>query len=404
VLRVNYQGDVGAHVAKAVWGLQDLLQGRSLEEIPAQERSAFLSKAYAHGSRAFEADESAKAAIGEINKKIYQSDPSITDVYNTGRQWSLDYFEEIYTRLQTRFDHYYFESEVGPVGVELIEKHRDIFEESDGAIVYRGEQDGLHTRVFLNSQGFPVYETKELGLAATKEKDYAPDISITFTGNEIVEYFKVVKAVLARIEPEWSEKIVHIAHGMVRLPEGKMSSRTGDVITATWLLDTVEERIRAESPDSPSILENTLGAIKYGFLHHRIGGNIAFSINESISLQGNSGPYVQYAHARACRVLEKLETTHQDIEHHATLEADERELARAISMFPETIEAAVQSHSPHVVCTYLYSLAQTFNRFYEHNRVAGDTREAIRAQLVRGTAQTLRNGLFVLNIPAPEKM
>lgn len=404
VIRANYQGDVGVHVAKAVWGIQQLLDEKkcTMADIAKRERPKFLGEAYARGAKAFEEDETTAVDIRGLNKKIYQLDEDTKGVYETGRQWSLDYFETLYKRLRTHFDVYYFERQTGEEGLRIVTEHAGVFEESDGAIVYRGEKHGLHTRVFVNSQGFPTYEAKDLGLSFLKERDYAPDISITFTGNEIDEYFRVVQKALEEIRPELVGKFTHIGHGMVRLPSGKMSSRTGDVVTAKSLLDEVEEKIRIRSPESPAIIDNTLGAIKYAFLKHRIGGNIVFDMDESISLEGNTGVYLQYAHARARSVLSKVEQK-ASIEAQS-LEADERLMLRTIGGYPDVVAKAIDQLAPHHVCTYLYELSQAFNRFYEKNRIAGDAREALRAQIVAAFAQTLKNGLLLLNIPAPERM
>lgn len=400
VIRANYQGDVGMHVASSIWGMRQLLDGKPMDSVPEAERAEFMGRAYAHGASAFKEDESAKNEITAINKQVYQQDPSVAEEYSTGRKWSLDYFESQYKRLETSFDRYYFESESAPAGMKIIEENKEIFEESNGALVYKGEQDGLHTRVFINSEGLPTYEAKDLGLSALKEQEYSPDISITFTGNEIEEYFKVIKAVLGKINPDWANHINHIPHGMVRLPSGKMSSRTGDIVTAQSLLDDTEKLVRKQSPDTISSNENTLGAIKYAFLKHRIGGDIIFDIDESISLEGNSGPYIQYAHARMQSILSKIDVGNETAE----LTDEERELARVISLMPEAVEDSITDLTPHKLCEYLYSLAREFNRFYEKNRIVDDERQAVRSQLVKAAALTLNNGLRILNIPAPKRM
>ena len=231
VKRVNYQGDVGLHVAKAVWGMQRNLEEQhlSLKELAKKDlsvRMKFLGQSYAKGNQAYETG-NAKEDIESLNAKIFALDKEIKELYQQGRKWSLEYFEQIYKRLGTKFDYYYFESEVGKVGEKLVEEgmKKGIFEKSQGAVIFPGEKYGLHSRVFITSQGLPTYEAKELGLAPTKYKDFKYDLSLIITGNEIIDYFKVLLAALKEINPELGRKTKHLSHGMVRLPEGKMSSR-----------------------------------------------------------------------------------------------------------------------------------------------------------------------------------
>lgn len=233
VRRVIYQGDVGMHVAKAVWGFMQNLENKSgqdlvlrianLEEKSLHEKIKFLGDAYSYGSRAFEDDSQAAEQIKVLNKKIYDKDIEVMPAYNVGREWSLKYFETIYARLGTKFDNYYFESEVGPEGSKIVKEYqlKGIFEESDGAIIFPGEKYGLHNRVFINSLGLPTYEAKELGLAPRKYKDFSYDMSVIVTGNEINEYFRVLLKALELIYPDIAVKTKHISHGMVRIPEGK---------------------------------------------------------------------------------------------------------------------------------------------------------------------------------------
>src|SRR3989344_5592710 len=177
IKRANYQGDVGVHVAKSLFIL--------LEKDVTKPTIEDLSTAYPEGSHRYEEDPKAKEAIDELNKEIYEkSDKKVNELYEKGRKLSLEHFEEIYKVLGTKFDHYFFESETGPKGIDLVRKHPEVFPESQSAIIFPGEGHGLHTRVFLNKQGLPTYEAKELGLARLKEDTCAFDLTMTITGNE----------------------------------------------------------------------------------------------------------------------------------------------------------------------------------------------------------------------------
>jgi arginyl-tRNA synthetase len=413
VHQVSYHGDKGLHIAKAVWGVQELQSGREqpLESLPISERPAFLGLAYASVSQRYKEDQSIKQEVDDINKKLYDIDkyPDLKKIYEICRKWSFDYFDSIYKRLSVSFERQYFESDTGVEGKKIVEKNiGSVFEKSDGAIVFKGEKFDLHTRVFINSQGLPTYEAKELGLAFAKERDYHFDEAVVVTANEIDQYFQVLLAALGEIDKSLAQKIKHVSHGVVKLPSGKMSSRTGQVITAVEVLDMLEQAVKkVAGKDARAIQENVLGALKYEFLKHRIGGDIIFDINESVSLEGNSGPYLQYAHARARSILAKAKSVQGETFHTfqgTTLETGERSLLRKIGEYPEVVDKAVSELMPHHVCTYLYELAQKFNSFYEHNRVLDDPREAVRLQLVQTYADTLKTGLDLLNVPAPKKM
>ncbi len=422
VKRANYQGDVGMHVAKALYGLLQNLELRTknleLDKKPLDERAKLLGEAYALGAKAYEEDEAAKKEINELNKKIYEKDPDVMGVYNKGRQWSLDYFESIYKRLGTKFDFYYFESEVGEIGLKLVKEYleKGVFEESEGAVIFPGKQFGLHTRVFINSLGLPTYEAKELGLAPTKYQDFAYDQSLIITGNEIIEYFKVLLSALAKIRPDLALKTKHIPHGMVRLAQGKMSSRTGNIITGPWLLDEAKAKIKEKFGDiTEEVAEQVaVGAVKYALLKSSIGKDIAFSFEESINLEGNSGPYIQYTYARTQSVLAKVKTPHFAPLSGASrgkqnskvnkLNSEELTLLRLLHHFPEVVGEASQNFAPNLLCNYLFNLAQSFNLFYQKHQVIGSQQEAFRLALTSAVGQTLNNGLYLLGIQAPERM
>ncbi len=401
IQRANYQGDVGLHVAKAVW---------------AMKKGTDLMQAYALGHKAYEEDEEAKKEIIEINKKIYdRSDEVINELYESGRQKSLLYFEVMYKILGTKFDHYFFESEVADFGKETVLKNvGGVFEESEGAIVFKGENHDkkLHTRVFINKEGLPTYEAKELGLAKLKYDTYPYDTSIVITGNEINEYFKVLLKAMSLVFPELAVKTKHISHGMLKLSEGKMSSRTGNVITATTLINQVTEKILekmkdGEIPESEKgiIAEIVgLGAIKYTILRQAIGGDIIFDFDKSISFEGDSGPYLQYATVRANSILNKA----------SNISASEKlpdgwqtaNLERLLERFEGIVERAGVEYAPHHITTYLTELAGEFNSFYASGKIIdeADNASGYKLSLTKAFVHIMTSGLDLLGIRVPEKM
>ena len=411
-VRINFGGDVGLHVGKCMWAIIKEIGGEhpdKLTAVPEAERPAWLGARYVAGNAAYEDDPAAKAAIVEVNKRVYQlhaeSDHTapFAQIYWTCRQWSYDYFTMLYDQLQvTPFTRYIPESEVTPLGVRTVQEQlaRGVYETSDGAVVFNGEKLGLHTRVFINSHGVPTYEAKDVGLSLTKWHDYHFDQSIIITANEQEQYMQVVIASIKQFAPEPAQRTRHLTHGVVKLKGGvKMSSRKGNVVTALEILEAARAAGR-ETGLNPSE-ETILAAVKYAFAKNRIGGDIIYDPKESIALEGNSGPYLQYAHARARSILAKAVPGKRTF---SQLEPGERQLVRKIGEYAEVVAKAVGELMPHYICTYLYELAQVFNHFYEHNRVIGGERQDERLVLVARYADTLKDGLQLLGIAAPDTM
>jgi arginyl-tRNA synthetase len=410
-IRLNYGGDVGLHVGKSLWAIMRELGGENpdkLAEIAPGERPAWLGARYVEGNNAYEDDEASKAEIIAVNKKVYQlheagdHDSPFAQIYWTVRGWSYDYFSELYKQLGVApFDRFIPESEVTALGLATVKEHiGSVYQESDGAVVFKGDDHGLHTRVFINSEGLPTYEAKEVGLLETKWKDYTFDRSIVITANEQAQYMQVVLKSIEQFQPEPIARTTHLTHGVVKLAGGvKMSSRKGNIVAALDILEAAREAGAKSGRGNDETV--TLAAVKYAFLKSRIGADVVYDPAESVALEGNSGPYLQYAHARARSILRKAESAQDSLDN---LTESERTLVRKITEYSEVVELAARELLPHHICTYLYELAQTFNRFYEGNRVIGDDREAVRLQLVARYADTLKDGLNLLGITAPESM
>ena len=411
-LRLNYNGDVGLHVGKSMWAIVQYLGGElpeKLAEIPEDDRATWLGARYVEGNNAYEDDAEAKLVIVATNKRVYQihAENDITSpfaqIYWTTRQWSYEYFEVLYRQLGVKsFDRYIPESEVTPLGLAAVKEQLDkgVYEVSDGAVVFDGEKVGLHTRVFINSEGLPTYETKDVGLSLAKWRDYQFDESIIITATEQAQYMQVVIASIKEFAPEPAERTRHLTHGVVKLQGGvKMSSRKGNIVSA---LDILEAARKAAAATGREVAESTvLAAVKYAFAKNRIGGDIAYDPAESIALEGNSGPYIQYAHARARSILAKSEQPGKQPE---SVQPGERSLVRKLGEYNEVVATATRELMPHHIATYLYELAQAFNSFYEHNRVIGGERQAERLWLVERYADTLQSGLALLGIAAPDKV
>ena len=414
VARACWQGDVGLHVAKAIWGM---IQTNNKQQTTNNSKATVQKwgEAYTVGSQKYETDENAKKEINKLNKKIFdRSDTEVNKLYDWGRQVSLEHFEEIYKKLGTKFDHYFFESREGREGEKIVAEFlkKGVFEKSENAVVFRGERFGLHTRVFITSQGLPTYETKELGLNKAKfEKE--PDInqSVIVTANEQNDYFKVVLKAMEQIYPEIAAKTKHLSHGMLRFASGKMSSRTGNVITGESLISTMEDLVLEKIKDrefSPEEKQNIaravgVGAIKYSILRSATGSDIIYDFEKSISFEGDSGPYLQYTYARALSVLRKTNLG-VGAPFYLGARLPSSLLERLLYRFPEVVARAAKEFEPHHIATYLIELAGAFNNFYAKNKIIGSEEENYRLALTRAVSIVLKNGLWLLGMEAPERM
>lgn len=457
VKRFCYQGDVGRHIALMMWGLRLMNTGIPQESASISDKVAYFGKAYALGATAFkkledaskeagEVDEQGRATgadfkkmedeVRELNRKIYdRSDAEVNEIYDKGKEWSLQHFEELYEILGTKFDRYFFESQVTDKGIEIVKANTtpngtSVFEESNGATIFPGEKYGLHTRVFLNKDGLPTYEGKEIGLVPTKYDAYNYDVGVTVTANEQDEYFKVVYKAASLI-PSLSHiapRMKHVSHGMLKLTTGKMSSRTGDVITGeSLLMDMIEQSLEKmkdremTDEEKKSVAKDVaVAAIKYTVLRQSLGRDIIFDPEKSLSFEGDSGPYLQYSYVRAKSLLHKAKelgvVQYVDMSGASSEEGDITEkspdkglmlkLEKVLERYPETIERSWKDLSPHHVSNYLIDLAGTFNSFYANTQIVkvDDTTSPYKVALVQAFSIVMKNGLAVLGIRVPEKM
>ncbi|MBP9716689.1 MAG: arginine--tRNA ligase [Candidatus Levybacteria bacterium] len=407
VIRANYEGDVGMHVAKCIWGIInskdfDEFKNRSLEE-----RAKYLGRCYSSGAKAFEEDENAKKEITDINIKIYQKDSQVIEIWEKGREWSLEYFEELYKILGVKYKKYYFESETAPVGKMIVEENvGKVFKTDDGAIIFRGEDHGLHTRVFVTKEKNVTYEGKDLALAVMKNEDFPNAKSIIMTANEQTEYFKVLLKALGLTDEKIATKTSHLSYGFINLKEGKMSSRTGNIVSAFWLIEEVSKRLKEGFREVPAeVLEGlTVASVKWAMLKFSRESNISFSIDESIQIEGNSGPYMLYAYARTQSLLEKASNADFEAKLREKIQPELVALLRIVCQFEIVINESSRNFSPNILTNYLYILAQNFNQFYEKEKVVGSANEDEKMAVINIVGKTLKNGLYLLGIEAPKKI
>ena len=404
VIRANFGGDVGLHVAKTMYALRK----KDINEITIED----IAKCYVDGTALYEDDEEAKNEITKLNKEIYQintndlHDSKLAKLYWRGRELSYKYFNEFYNSIGVKFDKYYPESTVANLGLEKVKEQlkNGVYELSDGAVIFNGDKYGLHTRVFINKEGVPTYETKDVGLIFTKWRDYHFDKSVVITGSEQLDYMKVVLKSVEQYAPELVEKTTHLIHGLVKLPGNvKMSSRKGNFLKAVDVIEMVKKELKDEYNSTDEKV--SLASIKYGFLKYKMGGDIIFDPKESVKMTGNSGPYLLYSAVRAKKIIQKSSNNYQDNKSSEyVLSPSERSLMKKLIEYKDVLLESVNEMAPYKIANYLFELAQSFSRFYENCEVIGSEQEKERIQMVEVYLEVMTHGLNLLGIKIPEEM
>lgn len=404
IYRVSYHGDVGLHVGKSMYALLRYADGdfSKIESITESERNSFMSKMYAEGSRAYKESEEAKIEIDDLAQQSFEPKSALyIQIYDLCKKWSFEQIDQLVRRLGNKPTVYRFlESEADYRGVDVVKQNTPkVFKESDGALIFEGSKYGSFDNVFVSSNGRGLYAARDLGLMLLKNEQFHPEKSYIVTAEEQRDYFKGVIAAAGLVWPDRKDTTVNISTGTVKLSTGKMSSRDGDVVEVAWLFDEFAKAIKERGGVASD--EIIAGALRYQFLKVRLGSDVVFDINEAVSLTGNTGSYLQYAHARARGILRKSST---EVVRPTDVQDEDWMLVRKLSEYHEVVDRATASLEPHHICNYLFELAQEFNRYYEKNQVIGDDKQSHRVGLVALYADTLKAGLEILGIFAPEQM
>ena len=409
VTKVNYQGDIGLHVAKCLYKARtEKSKLKSLKTL--REKVDFLQYCYQEGSTAYENDKKAQEEIDDLNQKIYQKDSSILALWQETRQWNIDFYQAFEKELGINYQHYYFESQTAEIGKKIVlDNVGKVFEKSEGAIIFPGKKYGLHTRVFINKYGNPTYEAKDIGLAALKKNENRFDYSIITTASEQNDYWKVVKKAIELVFPDMLGKITHIGFGMINLTTGKMASRTGQILDPFTLINQVKKSIAEDYKITDEVLLGKIvfAAIKYSFLNSDPKKNIIFDLKKSIAKEGNSGPYLLYTYVRCQSVLKKAQIFNPQSQIQiANLKIEEKEILRQIVHFSEIVKQTAVNFAPNTIATFIFELAQKYNLFYQKNPIlkADEPTKNFRLFLTATVANILKQGLYLLGIETVEKI
>ncbi len=409
VVTMSFPSDVSIGIAKAIFVILEKSPDGSLEN-PSIE---VLGNAYVEGVKRYDEDESIHVRVKEIANNLYlkKESPELTAFENCKR-FNIQYFEWVTKKLGSHFDSYIYESEAGEVGKKIVlENTPRVFTESEGAVVYIPDESKkyLSTSVFINSQGNPTYEAKDIGLLDLKFKKYNPDLSLFVTDHEQIPHFNNVLDAAEKINSAWSSNSKHVPHGRMSFKGQKMSSRLGNTPFVTDMLDLVLEEVNERSDDraiDKATKESiAIGAIKFAILRAKPGMNINFDPETSLSFEGDSGPYLQYTHARITSVLEKAKAEGLEPNLLSAVEVSEPE--RLLYRLPEFVARATNEYAPNYIVTYLLEIARSFNSFYATHKIIDLENKEIsehRLAIARAVQTVLKNGLNLLGIEAPNKM
>ncbi|HJX02074.1 MAG TPA: arginine--tRNA ligase [Candidatus Humimicrobiaceae bacterium] len=422
--------DRGIHVMKAIWAYMKYGQGKK-PEVDKEKPDHFVDKFYQMGAKEAEENTQSREEMQELLRRWEAEDGEVREIWKKLRDWTLEGFEETYGRLGSRHDHQWFESDFYQYGKDIVSEglQKKVFKKlPDGAVLTDLQAYKLPDTIILRADGTSMYHTQDLYLTKLKREKFPSDLYIWDVGPEQKLYLKQLFAMCEQLGIGKISDYFHLSFGIVDIKgTGKMSSRAGNVISADWLIDEIVKKAgeiinKSETGREFSVEEKGkisemvgLGAIKYGFLKLARETDINFDIRESLSLEGNSGPYLQYTYARSQSVLTK--SKRGDTKKEVVLENlmnqqfnnEELSLMKTLYRFPEIISMSAKNYSPNILCNYLYDLAQKFNVFYNKHGILEERTKSkeiteYRLFLTSATGQILKNGLNLLGIDAPEKM
>ncbi len=425
VTAVSFPSDISLGIAKAVYTIHEHIKSdgglsHPVFRQPQEEIVAFLGEMYVKGVNDFKNDQTLELKAKEVMDKLCaEKDSEEKQIYTKTKEINITYFTNVLEKFGSHFDGFIYESEAGEVGKKIVEEHTpSVFQKSEGAIVYVPDESrkDINTAVFINSQGNPTYEGKDIGLLDLKFEKYNPDYSFVVTDHEQISHFKVVLDAASRINKAWSDSSVHVPHGRMLFKGQKMSSRLGGVPLALDVIALVEEEVRDRAGEKIAHLhaeekrelekEIALSALRIAVLRSKPGININFDPESSLSFEGDSGPYLLYTHARCFSLLEKgkgIELLWGRYE--------VTPLERKLVHFERILEETINEMAPQKLVAYLFSIAQAFNAYYAQEQIITEVTgendlagNAHRLMIVNRTKDVLKNGLYVLGIQAPKRM
>ena len=440
VIKSTIVNDRGVHICKSMLAWQKEFQGKTPESTGIKG-DHLVGDCYVAFDKMYKAevkqlmeqgmteDEAKKAAPSlkeahEMLVKWEKEDPEVRALWSMMNGWVYAGFDETYAALGITFDQVDHESETYLLGKELVQKGLDegvFVREADGSVWCDLTADGLDRKLVLRGDGTSVYITQDLGTAERRFAKYDLDSHVYVVGNEQDYHFQVLKLILKKLGFDWADQIYHLSYGMVELPEGKMKSREGTVVDADDLIQSMYEEAKKTSEESGKLADLSedekeklyhmigLGALKYFIIKVDPKKTMLFNPKESIDFNGNTGPFIQYTHARICSILRKatVEFGPADITTRLVPSAKEIRLIKLLGTFPAKVAEAGAALSPAVIANYAYDLAKEFNQYYHDTPILREEDPAVlkfRLELISVMARTLRCAMGILGIQLPDRM
>ncbi len=440
VIKVNLVNDRGIHICKSMLAWQ-LYGGGETPASTGMKGDHLVGKYYVEFDKHYKAqikelvsqgmseDEAKKKApimqqAQEMLRRWEAKDPEVYKLWQMMNGWVYEGFDVTYKALGVDFDKVYYESQTYLLGKSLVQEGLDkgvFFRKEDNSVWIDLTADGLDQKLLLRGDGTSVYMTQDLGTALRRFEENKLDEMIYVVGNEQNYHFQVLKLVLKKLGYAWSDEIYHLSYGMVELPEGKMKSREGTVVDADDLIADMIETAREMSTELGKLdgctkeeADNVcrivgLGALKYFILKVDPKKTMLFDPRESIDFNGNTGPFIQYTHARICSILRKADEAGIDYKSYDCTELLPEEVALIKSMadFPNVVKAAGESFSPSLIAAYAYDLAKTFNGYYHDHSILREEdgqKRRMRLMLAAEVARIIRRAMALLGIEVPQRM
>ncbi len=423
VIKVTLVNDRGVHICKSMYAWQQRFGGATPES-SGKKGDHLVGDCYVEFAKMEKEDPSVMDKVHEMLVKWEEGDPQVRALWQMMNGWVFAGFEQTYKALGISFDKTYYEHDTYLLGKELVQKGLDMgvfTRDPDGSVWCDLTADGLDRKLLLRSDGTSVYITQDLGTAERRFSEYSLDSHIYVVGDEQNYHFQVLKLILKKLGFSWADCIYHLSYGMVELPEGKMKSREGTVVDADDLIEKMYQEARATSEESGKLAEMPeeekeklyrtigLGALKYFILKVDPKKKMLFNPKESIDFNGNTGPFIQYTHARICSILRKAEESgaKASISPDIVLSPKEIRIVQMLASYPQKVAEAAEALSPALIANYCYELAKEFNQYYHDTNILREPERRLlemRLALISSTARVLRTAMGLLGIELPQRM
>ena len=422
VIKSTLVNDRGVHICKSMYAWQQRFDGATPEST-GKKGDHLVGDCYVEFSKMEKEDPSVIDKVHEMLVKWEQGDPEVRALWEKMNGWVFDGFNQTYKALGISFDRTYYEHDTYLLGKELVQKGLDsgvFVRDPDGSVWCDLTADGLDRKLLLRSDGTSVYMTQDLGTAERRFAEYKLDSHVYVVGDEQNYHFQVLKLVLAKLGFDWAERIYHLSYGMVELPEGKMKSREGTVVDADDLIEDMYLEAKATSEESGKLADIPeadkeklyhmigLGALKYFILKVDPKKKMLFNPKESIDFNGNTGPFIQYTHARIRSILRKAaEVGYVPALENVELSPKEIRLVQLLNLYRQKLAEAAAAFSPAVMANYAYDLAKEFNQYYHDTQILRESNGKLRNTrlvLIDTVSQVLAKSMALLGIELPERM